>query len=362
MGRIEEFGTFVKRTYREGDSEKRDVIRDDYFQIEEKTNLFYKEKLEAKELADFLGSKALGLAGEHSSSQIYAYENLIKSIAETKDEKDVEDIVQEIYFDIAATDNPNKRAYFLGILNHYSNLERIKEIYASEEEEIDQGKKLRDRKKADEKDIIMKIRKASEKIKKSGNLHPKAEKAVDYVLNNFPRDTKECETARLIAAYYDKEARATRMPAAGKKNILDENIWKDLKGSGVPRYIYDLHPGWHPSQEKLDEADRFGLELHPVAAKFEGDEKVYVEYKMNPELARAYNRRIRFYMDKKNYQRVDLLERALKERIWRQIKEDPGLSEDFPSIDDFEIIKQTIRDWPEDVEMNDLLESDFQKV
>jgi len=66
-------------------------------------------------------------------------------------------------------------------------------------------------------------------------------------------------------------------------------------------------------------------------------------------------------MDKKNYQRVDLLEEPWKKGFGDN-KEDPGLSEDFPQHWWFRDHKQTIRDWPEDVEMNDLLESDFQKV
>jgi len=49
---------------------------------------------------------------------------------------------------------------------------------------------------------------------------------------------------------------------------LDEISGKILKVRGA-RYIYDLHPGWHPSQEKLDEADRLGG-APSVAAKFEG--------------------------------------------------------------------------------------------
>jgi len=192
MGRIEEFGTFVKRTYREATRKEgcnpRWLLSD-----RRKDNLFYKENWKprswptfwAAKLSDWLASTPAARSMPMKIDQIDC---------RNKDEKDVEDIVQEIYFDIAATDNPTSEPIFWNPEPLLQSGKGSRKFMRARKKRLIKGKTERPE-KADEKDIILKIRKASEKIKKSGNLHPKAEKAVDYVLNNFPRDTKECETA-----------------------------------------------------------------------------------------------------------------------------------------------------------------------
>ncbi len=363
MPRHEKFETFIKKAYQESSMEKRKSIREDYEEIEDKVNDYYEKKINAKDLSSALGSATLGFQGQHASAQIYAYENLIKAIAETKDDKDIDTIAEEVFYDAAAEDNPMKKSYLLGILNYYSNLERMKELYDKEAEEKGKGNKTANQKLIEEKDIIQKIRQAARRIKKEGKISTQEEKIVDYVLNNFPRDDKECEAARLISNYYSKEDHATRMPALGRRKLLeDEEIWEELKGSGVPRYVYVLPEGWHPSGEKLDEADRFGLKLIPQAAYFEGNVKFFVEYDMNPELAKLYNRRIRYYKDKGDFQRAEDLERAFRERVWREIEKDPEAKQIFQSPDNIVLLKKTIRDWPVDVDAKNLLEKDFRET
>lgn len=355
MPRQEKFETFVGKTYKEGSLEKRKEIRTDYENIEDQINSYYEKKITAKNLVDNLGLVILGSQGEHASTQIYAYENLIKTIAETEKEEDIDIIAEEIFYSAATENNPMKKAYLLGILNNFSNLERLEELFSKKDETNNSV----DVKNTEEIDIIQKIRKAALRIKKEGKVSEQEEEVLNYVLDNFPRDNNECESARLVSVYYSKENYATRMPALGKQKLLEDEVWKCLEGNGIPRYVYALPAGWHPSGEKLDEADRFGINLTQQAAIFEGKEKIFIEYDMNPRLSRLYNRRIKYYRDQKNLKKVEELENALKLRVWREIEKDPEAMETFQSIDNIVIIKKTIRDYADDVDINNLMEKDF---
>lgn len=346
------FETFTKETYEEPSLKNRKEIQASYIAIEDKVNDFYEKKISAKEFAEYLSSIALGIGGDHASAQIYAYENLIKSLSETNEPGDIKLITDEIFFGAAVERNPMKRAYLLGILHYYSSRDRLKQIL---DEESRGGPNERTRV---EKDIVKKIRDAASSASKKTK---DEEKITDYILGDFSQREDETNWARLISDYYRREPRATRMPSLGRKKLLNEDIWSDLEGNGLPRYVYALPQGYHPSTEKVDEADRFGLVLKPEAAFFEGDEKIYVEYDMNPELARLYNRRIRYYKNNEVWDRVRLLEESLRERIWREIQDDPGAREVFRNRGDITVVKKTIRDWPEDTDVRLLLEKDFRE-
>tara|TARA_Y100000031_G_scaffold144412_1_gene175833 strand:+ start:2628 stop:3728 length:1101 start_codon:yes stop_codon:yes gene_type:complete len=355
----QKFENFIEKTYEVSSLQKRAEIAKEYKNVEQKINDFYEKKISAKEMSNILGNVVLGTNGEHASTQIYAYENLLKSLSEIqqRDKEDVENITGEAIYDIAVEKNPMKRAYLLGILYHYSSQERLDQI----EKQLSSSKEKPDQKTEDEKNIISSIRSSSSRLKNNDNFFPEENKVADYILNDFSGNKNECETARLIADYYDKEPHATRMPEPGKKSIINnEDIWNNAEGNGIPRYVYVLPEEYHPSQEKLDEADNFGIHLTPQVAVFEGQNKIFVDYDMNPELARLYNRRIRHYKDTNNLAKVEQLENAFRERVWRDISnKDPEAANIFGDRENIVVLRRTIRDWPDDVDMVNLLNEDF---
>jgi hypothetical protein len=329
--------------------------------------------LPAAQLVRELGENVLGTDSYHSSTQLYAYENLIKSLAETSSKKDLDTITEEIIFDIAVEKNPVKRAYLLGILSYYSGQERLNEIENKiRAREISAS----DEKTEEEIKIISNLRSSILRLQKVFKGYPEMEEIINYALKDFKLDNDECEWARLIANYYKSEPHVTRMPDLEEKYIIapiKEIQRKSQKGSGLPKYVYTLPPGYHPSQEKLEEADRFGIQLTFEAVKVVNEtkegkkKKIFVEYDMSPELSRLYYRRIRHYKDKvkqannplekkKYYKRINDLEAALKKRIWKQL--DPEAKKIFGSPDNIEILKKTIRDWSDDEETQKLLEEE----
>lgn len=100
----------------------------EYKKTENALNDFYEKKLSASDLSNELGISVLGFRGESPSSQIYAYECLFKALAETEDAKDVDEIVNEIIFDVALEPPTLKQEYLLGILAYYASKSKAEEL------------------------------------------------------------------------------------------------------------------------------------------------------------------------------------------------------------------------------------------
>ena len=102
------------------ESERRQIL-DAYSRVEGAYNKFVKKKINAGDLSRSLGSAVLGLSGEHLSAQIYAYELLLKSLAEAENPEDQNKIIEEAIFDAATKTHPVKKEYLLGILAYFSS-------------------------------------------------------------------------------------------------------------------------------------------------------------------------------------------------------------------------------------------------
>ncbi len=359
---------------------KRSQIEAEYRQIESFFMDYYEKKISAKELADNLGTKILGINGEHAPSQIYAFDCLAKSLAYTKKEKNIDTIAEEMLFDLALEKHPLKREYLLGILAYYSNRERLENL--AEEIENNPG----NIQAKEEMDIILKINNSVARLDKKICYSEEMHRLIDYIRKSFPRENEECQKARLVSFYYgsieiDRKTKEklspTKLPELSRvprTTVIDpRKFGKRIKGSGIPRYIYVLPPSYHPSWEKLKEADEYGVELSPQAAVFEGEEKIFVEYDINPRLSRLYNRRIRYYKGKaayfqakgnkeearKYFKRLKTLENALKERIWRAL--DSEAKRIFKDKNRLVVLKRTIRDYPKEEAVPGVLKDVLEK-
>jgi hypothetical protein len=361
---------FLKQTYEVASLSKREKIDEEYKGVEGIINDFYEGKEAVKEMSDQLGNVVLGAHDEHASTQLYAYEVLLKSLAEIDpgNKKAVEAVVNEALFDAAVVSHPVKKEYLLGILQYYSSKDHLEEINKI----MSMGQK--NARLERESQIIININSVIEQFKDD----PLVTQVAKYIIDNFPRDNPECQKARLIAKYYEaansaaaadlsgKTPRATEKPGIPEEldNLINnKKLRTGLGSSGVPDKIVCLTVDYHPSQEKLDESDTWGTDLVPLAAAFEdvqmatpGGIKIvrkrrFVEYDISPELTRLYLRRIRYYKDRNQLKKVGKLEEALRERIWR------GLNERFPDVagkigrkEDMVVIKRTIRDLPMSVQ------------
>lgn len=360
----ENFEGFVKNTYGDVPRAREKVkIDEEYRKIEESVNGYAEKKVSAKELSEYLGNAVLvGLNKEHPSSRIYAYEQLIKSLSNTDADKkaDIDLIVEEVLFDAAEERNPNKRIYLLGILYHYSSQERINNI----EQKLSSGEELiKNARIRDEVDIITKIKGSVNRLREKIENYEDLEKIMHYIIDDFSGTENECEAARLIANYYEKESSATRPPSFKVfERYIDkaEDMGADDYGNGEPRYIYTLPEGLHPSQRKIDEAGRFGKDLEFQAANIDDRKVKFVPYDLKPDLRMLYYRRIRYYKDKQNYQRIEKLENALQERVWRDLYnlDSVKTEETFLSKEDMVVLKKTIRDFPRD----DVLQKDLEQI
>lgn len=358
--------------YQESDLNKRKEIEREYGIIEDKINAYYDKKISATELAESLEQCVWG-GGEdvedmNPSSQIYAFENLVRAIGETDSKEDVKTLFESTLYGVAQEENPMKKAYLMGILYHYSSQERLNGLRKQIKENRERDPEVSiDEKVREEIDIISSIISTAEKVRgrlpTDNKAYPKQMiEILDYIINDFPEGNEKCRAARIVGKYYAEEIHATGIPGLAEKNkdIADNpNIWRQLESCGVPRYPYILAPGQHPSQRKINESQLldkhkvFGQnwKLTPMAGQFIGDkgEKYLLgDYSKTPppKIFDVYLRRIRHYKDKRNYRRVFRLEEALKERLWRNLG--PSGQKQIGSKENMVVIKRTIRDWPPD--------------
>lgn len=372
MTKIENWGSYPNKTYKEPNMNKRKEILGEYKNIDNLLTKFKDGGQKLSELSSALGRITSAENDEHASSQLYAYDNLLKLTQQTEEDADTDTITEEGVFDIAIEKNPMKRAYLLGMLYRFSSLEKAK----TAAEELDRRTKDGEAEDSPEiikmKEQIAAIKRVRESIKRLGADAEIAEseemkKVIEYIINDYPEGVDECEAAKLIAKYYENEENATRMPSIGEKllSLVPEEIWLNRNGNKIPRYPYTLPNGkyspHHPSQEKLDEYDEFRLPFTTVpAVEIEGV-RYWVKFPLNQNLNRAYLRRIRYYKDQGNYDRVNLLEQALKERVWRELQknqDDPEIKTYFSTPEDKDnlvVLRQTVRDWPEDDEIREIL-------
>lgn len=366
------FKESLEETYAEPSLRRRRHIEKQYGNVNEIISGYYEKSLGRKEMTDRLSTMAVGEKGEHPSAQIYAYEQLIKSLAETDERQDQEEIAKEIVFDIALPiNNPVRRAYFLGLLRHYSSEERLDEIEESLKTDKTEEVRLQDEHK-----IISTLITYAQKIRSGeeyDQLSPEEKQIIDYIVKDFPRGDDECEIARLISSHYGKEVNATRPPDPASKllsDLLKEPGLKNEILNRMPDKVYVLPEGHHPSKEKIAEAAEWGIQLNPVAATFEetskGRKKNYVYFDMDPDLSKLYFSRLRHYKDTGNTKKTAQIEAALRERVWREL--DQEAKDKFGNdINNIVLLKQTIRDRLEEADEQssaepDELHQDIEKV
>lgn len=367
---------FLKQTYEVSSLNERDKINKEYEYVEKLINDFYVGKETLENTSNKLGEVVLEFKGEHSSTQLYAFEMLFKMLSEVNfdDKENVKTVLSEILFDVSVTTHPIKREYLLGILQYYVDKNRLEEI---------NRKMMAGIKNAQlgwESQIITNIYSVIGELKRDDLFNdPLFATVIKYIIDDFPEDNPECESARLIAKYYEmanlaaasdlsgKTPTATGKPGIPKK--LFELIEEDNKSRGgsdiigIPYKIVclDSKHNHHPSQKKLDEADDWDIKLSPFIVFPEdiqkpipegvirAGKKYYVEYDISPKLTRLYLRRIRYYKDKNQLEKVRKLENAFNERIWRNISEHfPEVARQIGDKENMVVIKRTIRDYPID--------------
>ena len=370
---------FIDKTYIEDNMDRRKEISQEYETIENVVNNYYDKKISVHDLTRLLepyvwgtlfGSEAKRneenineVKSVYSSSQIYAFENMLKAMSETENNEDIKHLTRCFLHDIAFENNPRKRAYLLGLLCYYSDGERLAKIEEelTRERAADPNRKI-DQKTQDEIDIIQRIKSAAGAISKEEyeQLPENMQTVLSYILKNFPRDTDECQAARLVSWGYENDPHATRMPGVGERTIsIIENMGERLDGCGLPRLAYLLPKGWGPSQEKIDEVEKyaqldslFGKELftkmRPQIARVEegNSRKInYVNYPMSPEEAFDYYKETRRCKDARDYEALEALENKFKRMAWQGLDE-TARQELGGDINNVVILKRTIRDYP----------------
>lgn len=319
------------------ESERRELVNE-YGSIEEAYNSYIEGKKPAKELADALGNAALGVGGKHPSSQVYAYELLMKSLAEAPSKEDADAIAQELVFDTAVTELPIKKEYLLGIIAHYGSHsgEMRREARMAEEPNNAQ---LRDEAK-----IFRALSIALARLQAKGIEDPEIKHVVELVQKDFPEDLEEGEVARLIATYYEKEPHATRIPEPARRRILDTvTRTSHPKGtSGEPSHLVLLRPGYHTSQEKVEEAHYWGIPLFTHATVEQGAMVRYVILNTDPEDSMRYIKELRGAYEDNDQERAEKIKDEYRDKAWERL--DEPAKQIIGSKENLRIQVETIRD------------------
>ncbi|MBI2635068.1 MAG: hypothetical protein HYW79_00810 [Parcubacteria group bacterium] len=319
------------------ESERARLVKE-YGFIEDAYNSYIENKMTAKEFADALGGAALGVGGRHPSSQVYAYELLIKSLAEAPTKEDADMITQEIIFDTAVTELPIKKEYFLGILAHYGSHRRESR---RAETMADEPKNIHFK---DEANIFETLSAAIARLQVKGMESEEIKHVVELVQKDFPEDSEEGEVARLIAKHYEKEPHATRIPEPSRRRILDTVTESRPKhgSSGEPNHLVLLRPDYHTSQEKVEEAHYWGIPLLTHALVQQGEIIRYVILDTDPQDSMRYIKELREAYETNDSKRAEQIKSEYRDKAWDRI--DDPLKQIFGRKENLRIQVETIRD------------------
>lgn len=332
------------------ESERRQIL-DDYSRVEGVYNQFLKQKISAQVLSRSLGDVIVGTRGEHASAQIYAYELLLKSLAEAATLEDENKIIDEALFDAAVEDRSVKKEYLLGLLAYFSSSE-LTQLRQKEE----RGGIV----KAEEQKIFFAFQNYLSNLTpaRSGTLHKEMKDLAALISNDFPTTSEDGQTARLVAKYYANEQQATAPPGPKRSIIVDvfSQGQAGSGGSGKPERIYVLPPGYHTSAEKIREAEAYRLPLLTEIAQIqntsEGKEKKALLWDISAEESLRYIKKLRDLKDRNDFKGAKKFMEDYRQTLWDQL--DEYTRQEFGGqIENVEILVQTIRD-----ESVDALEAD----
>lgn len=278
------------------------------------------------------------------------------------------------------SENPVEREYFLGILYHFGSPTNYETIEQSKHAPSDDNKTpLTDEEAVDLAKIVSRIQESAKRLAQeegtpvveniSDGMRDRAN-VLQYLLTDFslegiPKHSAswdDREGAKLISHFYEHEPTATR------RNFDLDEIEKsqhdehgDITASSVsenqnPWLLVALPQGHHPSLDKLHESKIFSIPIDTFRLvdknSYKGDGGTYpfldvsfVRHPRKEKLAEPYYDRIRYYKDKGDTTKVEKLDTALRNHLWREIEEtDPTAAEELGGIENILVLKKTIRD------------------
>ncbi len=331
------------------ESERRKIVAD-YEDIEAGYNDFLDKKIGVDEFAKKLGNHILGIAGEHGSAQIYAFELLNKSLAEAKTDEEKGKIIEEALFDIASEELPVKKEYLLGILAYFTSASRHherSERFAGEPNNAQLQ---------DEAKIYGSYHGSLENLgDKRRGLTPEMMKILELISNDFPPDSEDGAVAQLVANYYAKEEHPTTPPNPSSSRILDQlHQYNASHGeTGNPERVYVLPPGYHTSREKIEEAKIWGIPLYTSLARIQSLEsgektKTALIFNISEAEGMKYIDDVRTHEDEENWAGAEKVREEYKQRLWDSLDENTKRAFGGDP-NELIILVQTIRDESLDV-------------
>ncbi|MBI3420773.1 MAG: hypothetical protein HY006_01795 [Candidatus Sungbacteria bacterium] len=340
MDKFESIKKEKSRTYEaELESERRAIV-EQYGVVEDAYNGFVERRAPVEQFVDTVGRTVLGIEGQHASAQIYAYELLLKALAEAEDTRQQDLITQEVIYDVAASELPTKKEYLLGLLAYYASQEREGE----REDRYDQEPS--NAQLEDEIKIFQHLSQGIARMRGKGELPKEMQSVLDLMVNDFPRGTDEGAAARLVATYYAKEPHATRPPDPKHRMIIEGGGGSRTSAASMPWYVYTLPPGYHTSEEKIGEARVWGIPLHTDLSRIGERERSGIVFDLDPEESLAYITQLRTFIDARDWEGATALHTTHRQQLWDRL--DPAAKQFFGHPEETHVLVQTIRDFTPD--------------
>jgi len=375
------------------ESRNRDIL-EPFNAVELNFNDFTEKKISAEDFANNLGSIVFSEDKKterpwHPSAQIYAFEHLLKALAETDDKKDIDEIVNEIIFDIGIQESSVKGEYLLGILANYAgkyNINALEERLKDNKNDVQPGQRFKIF-----KNIFQGISKENESLEKMKEHMPEMVEIIDLIKNDFPQNTDMGETARLVGRYYEMAQRDTTDTRDYKKDIMEEianrvekgekeeEIKDDIKKreaflrsatrypklkkiketktdneknkrtkSEIPDYLMRVPKGKVTSRKKIRESEEFNMCLGvALTYKVPGEKERVLERFFGDNHPEAHECvvRMRELKDTNDFSEIRRLMQETINHYWEEI--DDGLKESFAWNKDNVVLQVlTIKDEP----------------
>lgn len=381
---------------------RQNTIISHYNEVEKNFNNFCERRIDGRTLANNLGRIEWGIGKTsddaiHPSAQIYAFECLMKSLAEAQNKEDIDTIVKEIIVD-AAWDKINyndiKREYILGILAYYGGKYKIEDLEKDFNKEQESG--LRTLDKEDRLKIFTNLFQGMEVNNKDNSKNnqalknfmsiPQVAEIVELIKNDFPESNDDGAIAKLVAKYYEmdmskrQETREDiqavndeiRVRTAGgeKKQDVVEAIQarKELKrfpttypnvpdelvadsestpikrpSSGIPERTVAVALGKHTSREKILEAEEYGWKLEAELLKIRGLTQRRIIF--GGKEADAYIKEMRQLIDVGNTSEALGRVERFKQEVWAKL-DDVAKNELGGRIENVFVRARTLKDFP----------------
>jgi hypothetical protein len=330
---------------------------------------------------------------ERPNEQIYAFESLLKALVYVEDEKTIDQSLDYALSRIVCSENPIEREYLLGILYHFGSPTNYESIEQSKHTPHDDNKAAEsDEEIAGLAKIVSRIQESAKRLAQeenaamlentSGDMRDRVN-VLQYLLTDFSLEGiqehssswDDREGAKLISHFYEHEPSATRRNfdldemEKSQYSEHENTITSPVNGDQNPWRLVALPQGHHPSLDKLHESkgSLIPIDTFRLVDKnsYKGDGETYpfldvsfVRHPRKEKLAELYYDRIRYYKDKGDAAKVEKLDTALRNHLWREIEEtDPAAAEQLGGVENILILKKTIRDKNPEPEMGGELEN-----